>query len=142
MTDVTQSEPTVVTRDIDVDLPADELWHLIVDGDRWADWLVDDAAVDVTPGAGGVVVDGGEERTVGISSVQPGEGLRFAWWPSDRPGLASSVELRIVETESRSVLRIVEVFPPAVTTAAPGASITWDVRACCLWMCARATALS
>lgn len=143
MADVTESEPTVVTREIDVDLPASELWAVIADGARWADWLVDEAAVEVTPGAGGTVVDGGEERTVGVSSVQPDQGLRFAWWPTDRPDLASSVELTVVETASRAVLRVVEVFPPvtAMATVVPSAraSLAWDVRACCLWMCARAT---
>ena len=134
MTDVIDPEPTVVTREIDVDLPAGELWALVADGDRWADWLVDEAAVDVAPGAGGTVVDGGEERTVGVSSVTPDEGLRFAWWPTDRPDLASSVELTVVETASRSVLRIVEVFPPMAIVASVDASLAWEVRAGCLWL--------
>ncbi len=139
MADVTASEPTVVTRDIELDLPAGELWDLIADGERWADWLVDEAAVKVAPGAGGTVVDGGEERTVGVSSVDPDGSVRFAWWPTDRPDLASSVELTVVESVSRSVLRIVEVFPPVAITAAATASIAWEVRACCVWMRARAT---
>lgn len=139
MADATDSEPTVVTREIDVDLPADELWELIADGERWSDWLVDEAAIEVSPGSGGTVVDGGEERTVGISSVRPDDGLRFAWWPTDRPDLASSVELTVVETPSRAVLRIVEVFPPVMSVAAADAAIAWEVRACSAWLCARAT---
>lgn len=140
MADVIDAEPTVVTREIAVDLPADELWDLIADGDRWADWLVDEAAVEIAPGAGGTVVDGGEERTVGVSSVHPDDGLRFAWWPTDRPDLASSVELTIVAAPERSVLRIVEVFPPVAALSAVRASMAWEVRACCMWMRARATA--
>ena len=34
---------------------------MIGDGDRWADWMVDTATLDVTPGATGLVTDG--ERT-------------------------------------------------------------------------------
>ena len=135
--DPIDSEPTVVTREIDVELSPGELWALIADGDRWADWLVDEASVDVAPGAGGTVVDGGEERTVGVSSVERDQAVRFAWWPTDRPELASSVELTVVEVPSRSVLRIVEVFPPAAVMAA-SASVAWEVRACSVWMYALA----
>src|SRR5690606_31954126 len=113
---------------------------LIADGDRWADWLVDESDVDVTAGETGTVVDGGEERAVDVGAVTAGRSVRFTWWPTDDPGLASSVELTVVETNERAVLRVVEVFPPVAAPAAARAAVAWEVRACSAWMWAGATA--
>ena len=54
-------EPLIVSRDIDLDLPADELWSLIADGEGWETWLVDEAEVAVETGATGVVRDAGRD---------------------------------------------------------------------------------
>lgn len=119
----TDTEPAVVTRSVALDRPADALWSMVGDGERWADWMVDDSAVVVTPGREGTVRDDGTERRVAIRSVEPGRAVRFDWWPSDQPGGASTVEL-VVEpavgeeavsqggsSDGGSVLRITETFP-------------------------------
>jgi uncharacterized protein YndB with AHSA1/START domain len=102
------SEPTV-QREIDVPMTADEVWHLVADGDGWTEWLVDEADVTVAPGAGGTVVEDGERRDVRIDDVVPGERVAWTWWPTERPDLPSSVELVVVGRPLGSVVRITEV---------------------------------
>lgn len=135
------SEFTIVTRDIPLDLPADELWELIGAGEGWKDWMVDEADIDVAPGGGGEVVDDGEVRRVEVTSVRPGESVRFVWWPEGRDELASSVSLTVdADEHGRTVLRVVEVHPPESIVDRVSASITWDVRAAAMW--ARCSALA
>ena len=56
------ADDTKITRTVETDLTPDELWSLVGDGEGWATWLVDDADIDVEPGASGTVVDD-DERT-------------------------------------------------------------------------------
>ena len=66
-------DPIVITRDLELDVPSDELWQLVADGERWAEWLTDAADVVVEPARQGTVVDeDGVERRVSIHSVVPG----------------------------------------------------------------------
>jgi uncharacterized protein YndB with AHSA1/START domain len=129
-------EPMIVSRDIDVDLPADELWSLIADRDGWERWLVDDADVAVEAGATGVVHDVGDERVVRIDEVVDGERVCFEWWPAGRPGDASTVELVVLPAPSGAVLRVTEVFPPQRTVLAMAAATAWEVRALAAWLSA------
>ena len=39
-----------VTRSVPSDLPVDELWALVGDGDRWGEWMVDGADIAVRAG--------------------------------------------------------------------------------------------
>jgi uncharacterized protein YndB with AHSA1/START domain len=127
------TERVDVTRSIELDLEPDHVWELIGDGERWADWMVDAADVEVAPGGGGTVVDGDESRDVRIDTVDAGERVTFDWWPVGRPDEASSVELRIVPAVSRTVLEVVETFPAGRTTIAmSAAAATWRVRAVAL----------
>jgi uncharacterized protein YndB with AHSA1/START domain len=130
-------EPMIVSRDIDVDLPADELWSLIADGDGWERWLVNRADVAVETGATGVVHDDGEERVVRIDEVVDGERVRFEWWPAERPGDASAVELVVLPSLAGAVLHVTEVFPPQRTVLARAAATAWEVRALAAWLSAR-----
>ena len=127
----------IVSRDIDVDLSADELWSLIADRDGWARWLVDDADVAVVSGATGVVHDDGEARIVRIDEVIDGERVRFQWWPANRPGDASAVELVVLPAPTGAVLHVTEVFPPQRTVLAMAAASAWEVRARAAWVSAR-----
>jgi uncharacterized protein YndB with AHSA1/START domain len=124
-------EPVVVTREVDLEVPADELWQLVADGERWAEWLTDRAEVVVEPASRGVVVDDdGIERQVAIDAVVPGERVQFTWWPSDRPGDASSVELVVAPSPiapDRSRLSVVEIHA-STAVAATARSLRWDVR--------------
>ena len=126
-------EPLIVSRDIDLDLPAGELWSLIGDGEGWETWLVDEAGVAVEPGATGVVRDQGETREVRMDDVVAGERVSFEWWPVGRPSDASAVELVVAPSPSGAVLRVTETFPPRNTARASAARFTWEVRALAAW---------
>jgi uncharacterized protein YndB with AHSA1/START domain len=133
-------EPLIVSRDIDLDLPAAELWSLIADDDGWARWLVDEAEITVETGATGVVRDDGQEREVHIETVVDGERVSFLWWPADQPADASAVELVVVEAPETTVLHITETFPPRMLASA--AAFRWEVRALAAWACAGSLAFA
>jgi hypothetical protein len=117
------SDATRITRTIDTDLGADELWHRVAEGEAWVGWMVDEADVSVAPGEGGTVVDDGIARDVGIDRLGERD-LAFRWWPHDRPDLVSTVELVVLPTVGGSRLRVTETFLSASVTR-PAA---WDVR--------------
>jgi uncharacterized protein YndB with AHSA1/START domain len=122
-------EPEVaITRTVELDLSPDELWEMIGDGDRWADWMVDAAELDIEPGAIGVVTDGDEERVVRIDRVDDGQRLSFAWWPVAQPDRGSAVDLVILPAARGSVLEIVETFPTGSTLSASVATTSWPAR--------------
>jgi uncharacterized protein YndB with AHSA1/START domain len=126
-------EPLIVSRDIDLDLPAGELWSLIGDGEGWETWFVDEAGVAVETGATGVVRDQGQIREVRFDDVVAGERVSFDWWPAGRPGDASAVELVVAPSPSGAVLHVTETFPPRSTAQASAAWLTWEVRALAAW---------
>jgi uncharacterized protein YndB with AHSA1/START domain len=128
--------PVTVTRRIELDVPVDELWHLIGTAAGWATWMVDDAAIVIEPDRTGVVRDAGEARHVAVTDVRDGESVRFVWWPAGRDGLASSVTLTIDE----GALTVVEVFPPATPVDRFAARLAWDVRAVSAWARCQAVA--
>jgi uncharacterized protein YndB with AHSA1/START domain len=125
-------QPTVVTRTVELEMSPDDLWSLIGDGERWAEWMVDDSDVEVSPDGEGSVTDDGVDRRVRVRDIVSGERVRFDWWPAGEPDVISAVELAVVPSRSGAVLRIVETFP-ARTTVAARASVAWAVRATCLW---------
>jgi uncharacterized protein YndB with AHSA1/START domain len=124
-------EPLIVRRDIDLDLPADDLWTLVAGG--WEEWLVDAADVTVEPGGGGVVRDDDEDREVRIAEVVDGERISFEWWPLARPQDRSAVEMVVLPTPAGAVLRVTESFLPHVQAQASMAAIRWEVRAVAAW---------
>jgi hypothetical protein len=124
-------EPLIVRRDIDLDLPAEELWTLVAGG--WEQWLVDTADVNVEPGGGGVVRDDEEDREVRIAEVVDGERVSFEWWPAERPQDRSAVELVVLPTPGGAVLRVTESFPPPLRAQARVAATRWEVRAVAAW---------
>jgi uncharacterized protein YndB with AHSA1/START domain len=145
-------EPIVITRELELDVTSDELWQLVADGERWADWLTDAADVIVEPARQGTVVDeDGVERRVSIHSVVPGRSVRFAWWPSDRPGESSMVELVVAPVvpqpgggAERSRLSVIETYAAAGPLAGIASSVSstaWDLRLMLLVLCLDAVAL-
>jgi uncharacterized protein YndB with AHSA1/START domain len=117
-----------ITRTVELDLSPEELWQMIGDGDRWADWMVDTAAVDVVPGATGVVTDADEERAVRIERVDEGERVSFKWWPVAQPDRASSVDLVVLPVQHGTVLEIIETFPIGTTLSAAVHTAAWSTR--------------
>ena len=124
------SDRVDITRSIELDLEPRDVWELIGDGERWAEWMVDAADVDVVPGGGGQVRDVEGHRDVRIETVTEGERIAFEWWPVGRPDEASTVDLRIVPSSHGAVLEVVETFPATrAVTAVSAAAARWRVRA-------------
>ena len=117
-----------VTRSVELDVPPKEAWGLIGDGERWADWMVDEASIDVSPGETGEVIDAGERREVRVGRVESGESIAFEWWPAQRRDLASVVELTVVPARSGAVLEIVESFPSRGAISASAIASAWQPR--------------
>ena len=122
-------EAIEVTRSIELDLQPGEVWDLIGDGARWAEWMVDTAEVEVSPGATGDVTDAGVHRDVRIDRVDDGRRVSFEWWPAGRRDEASSVDLRIAPAPHGTVLEIVETFPAFGRLSASAAVTSWPARA-------------
>lgn len=119
------ADAPVVQRDIEVDLPAADVWPLVGDGTGWAEWLVDEADVVVEPGREGTVVDDGERRAVRVDAVEPGESVTWSWWPVEQPADASTVRVLIVPAGGHTVVRITE-------TRASASVARWSLRAALL----------
>jgi len=143
------TEPIVITRDIELDVSSDELWQLVADGNRWAEWLTDAADVVVEPAREGSVLDeDGIQRRVAIQSVVPGRSVRFAWWPTDRPGESSLVELVVAPVpgehdgdHERSRLTVVETYAAASAETVTAALAGWNLRLLSLTLCIETLAL-
>ena len=138
-------EPVVLTRDVLLDMPVDDLWRLVADSDGLRLWLGDSVDIDVRPGGVGTVqddgvgtvrddVDGngdGERdgnkilvRHVRVDRVEPAHELAFTWWRTDDPHTAwpaSQVVFRLTTVPGGSHLHITETLlgpvPPAGMTA-------------------------
>ena len=134
-------DPLTITRGVDLDIDADQLWGALSDPDQLAAWLGDEVDLDVRQGGTGTVIDDGVLRHVRIDHVDEGRGLAFTWWEHDHPHLASTVRFAIEQRpDGGSHLAIVETFDPdalggAVTKASAAASERWGVRVMCLWAC-------
>ena len=119
---------TEITRTVETELPVERLWELVADGGSWPAWMVDEAEVDVTPGAQGSVVDDGHERAVRIGAVGD-QHVSFTWWPAGDERLASTVELVVLPRPGGSALHVTERFPATLTaSAATTAGMAWDIR--------------
>jgi uncharacterized protein YndB with AHSA1/START domain len=114
------SESPTVRRDIDVPLDAADVWPLVGAGQGWTEWLVDEADLDVEPGAEGTIVDDGERRHVHVDDVVPGERVAWTWWPAGRPADASRVELVVLPAGGRTIVRVTE---------SRGSRGRWNMRA-------------
>lgn len=139
-----------IRREIDIDLPADDLWALVSTPAGWQNWLVDEATLDRTTGRG-IVVDDGRTREVVIDTVVDGDYLTFTWWDTDHETDASQVRIAVDQRpDGRHYLTIVERPTglrmrdgddlAAVRTTVMSASISvaatrWEVRALLLWTC-------
>jgi uncharacterized protein YndB with AHSA1/START domain len=127
----TMDDDTTVRRELDLDIDAADLWELVGDGDRWAEWLVGSADVEVTDGAlGAVVDDDGTARRVLVERVEPGRAVSFMWWPSVGPDHCSRVDLVVIPREHGSRLVVTEVLASA---EAIGRAMSWELRALRLW---------
>ena len=95
-----------ITREIELDAPADEVWRLLSDPDELAGWV------------------GDEVRSAEVARHDDTRRVAWSWAPN---GIATQVEVELVESGDRTVLKVVERGPFA---AARACSIgdAWDDR--------------
>jgi uncharacterized protein YndB with AHSA1/START domain len=93
-----------VTREVTLPVDPDAAWETVTELE---DWLVEDADLELEPGAEGtVVLEGGEERRAVVEEVEPGERLAFWWWGEGEP--ATFVELTLAPAVSGTRVVVVE----------------------------------
>src|SRR4051794_19684762 len=90
-------EPPVVTRSIDLDASADEVWNAITDAEELGRWLADEAVFEPVPGTSARFVEGGQVRRAVVEAVEDGRRLVFRWWDDDEgEAAATRVALTVV----------------------------------------------
>ena len=83
---------------------ADEAWETVT---KLEQWLVEDAEVELVPGAeGSVTLPDGSERSVVVADVDPGARLAWWWWTADEP--ATRVTLTLTPAVSGTRVVVVE----------------------------------
>jgi uncharacterized protein YndB with AHSA1/START domain len=105
-----------VQRDVDIEAGADEVWERLVDGD----WI-GPGTLDAEPGGSLDLQDleSGEQRRGAVREADPGRRLSFAWWPADRAGEVSEVEI---------VLEPLVVGTRVIVTETVAEGLPWAMR--------------
>lgn len=114
-----------VSRSVELDADADEVWRLLTDDEERAAWFGGDTDLDVRPGGRGHVTEpDGRRRAVEVGPVEPGRRLGWTWWPEDG-GPASDVEFVIEPIGRRARLTVTErrSAVDGVTACASGAAL-------------------
>ena len=112
------SDPgTRLHRSVDVDLPPDQVWELLVDDDERADWFGGPTTLDATPGGEGTFTDpDGTRRRAVVEETAPGRRLAWTWWPeADDDGCISRVEIDLRPAPGGTRVSVTEA--PLVPTA-------------------------
>src|SRR4051812_36326849 len=127
-----------LTRRVDLDASAEELWELISEPDRLSEWLGESVDLDVRPGGTGAVTDDGVLKFVHVDRVEPGRALSFSWWEPDQPQQTAQVLFQISSRPGGgSRLDITETL----CAAEPASRLRWEARVCLLWACTVVAAL-
>ena len=122
-----------IQREIDLDLPVEELWALIATAEGWRQWIVDEAQLELVTGAEGMVIDDGARRAVLVQDVVAGRSVTFHWSQTGRSDDLSRVTLEIVErADGRRAIKVTEQWlsPSQCADCPLRAGERWDLRAC------------
>ena len=123
-------DETRITRTVELDAPADEVWRALTEPERLGDWLGSQVELDVRPGGDGVIVEpDGAVRRAQVDEVEPVRRLALRWWPEDGSGPASKVELDLEATPAGTRVVVTETLvPSAPVSCATSAGDRWGVR--------------
>jgi uncharacterized protein YndB with AHSA1/START domain len=122
-----------ITRSVDLEAPAEDVWRALTDPDLLRDWLAADVDLDVRPGGGGTIAEpDGLVRRALVDEVVPARRLSMHWWPEDGSGPATAVRLDLEPIDGGTRLVVTEtLLAPVPGRAAPVASAMdarWGVR--------------
>ncbi|WP_320670557.1 SRPBCC domain-containing protein [Patulibacter defluvii] len=107
----------VVRRELWLDAERDAVWAMLADADGLAEWLADEVALEVVPGAEGEIGwEDGERRRVVVEEVAERRRVVLRWWQEDGP--ESLVELTLDDVDGGTRLVVVEL--PVVALRAVG----------------------
>ena len=124
-------EEVSITRSVDLEAPAEDVWRALTDRDLLADWLEGDVDLDMRPGGGGTIVEpDGVVRRARVDEMVPARRLSLRWWPEDGAGPASTVRLDLEQTDGGQTRLVVTetLLAPVPGRAVPVASAALDVR--------------
>lgn len=126
-----------VTRQLELDITAEELWSLITDNAALQAWLGDGVDIDVRPGGFGVVVDDDVIRHVTVGDVEHGRGWSFRWYAEGEPESSVTFAISPID-QGASRLTITETLSASASTER---GHRWDLCLLLLWACSAASAL-
>jgi len=139
-----QLQSHVVRRNVELDVSAAELWDLVSDPERLAEWFGDTVDIDLQPGGTGAITDDGVLKFVHVDRVDSGRQLSFSWWEPDRPEHTAQVVFDIAPTPAGgSRLEITETLTATSLSLASveARQLQWEARVCALWACTVVAAL-
>jgi len=123
---------TRITRSVDLDASADDVWRALTEPALLGDWLDSVVELDVRPGGQGVFVEpDGAVRRARVDEVEPARRLALRWCPADGAGPESTVELDLEPTDGGTRVVVTETLveaPAGATATASLASYRWGVR--------------
>jgi uncharacterized protein YndB with AHSA1/START domain len=97
---MSDSHAPEVTRIVELDATADEVWTALTDDEERAAWFGGDGQIDIRPGGvGEVSTPDGSTQRVEVDTVEPGRRLGWRWSP--KSGGAVSVVEFVVESLPR-----------------------------------------
>lgn len=109
-----------VTREVTLPVDVDEAWETVTE---LREWLVEDADLELHPGAEGtLVLPDGEQRQAVVEDVEPGERLTFWWWAGEER--ATHVALTLEPDDDGTRVVVVESgfsVGPVAIGGVPGA---------------------
>lgn len=129
-------DATRITRSVELDAPADEVWRALTEPALLADWL-DVVELDVRPGGEGRIVEpDGAIRRARVDEVEDARRLALCWWPEDGSGPVSTVEFELEATPTGTRVVVIETMASASAAATARADYRWGARflllGCCL----------